>query len=51
MENFIKQSAARHVKFENEVKAKKRHKLNLSKWYTPENERNTSKKKKAIIGA
>ena len=45
MENFIKQSAARHVKFENEVKAKQRHKLNLSEWYMPENEKNISKKK------
>ena len=45
MENFIKKSAARHVKFENEVKAKQKHKLNLSRWYVPENKKNSSKSK------
>ena len=45
MENFIKQSAMRHLKFEEAVKAKRRHKLDLSEVNISENKQNKKTKK------
>ena len=46
METFIKQSANRHIKFEESVKAKRKHKLDLSEWNISGNKQNKKKTKK-----
>ncbi len=46
MENFINQSVKRHAKFEESVKAKAKHKLDLSEWNISKNGQNKKKEKK-----
>ncbi len=46
METFIKQSANRHIKFEKNVKAQRKHKLDLSEWNISENKQNKKKTNK-----